>query len=271
VTGRTGEIDSAPPIALVTGASSGIGYDLARLLAADRHDLVLVARGAGRLAAISSELAAQHGIRALPLPADLSDPASPETIASALRERGLAVDILINNAGFGTYGPFASSDAARELAMLQVNIVSLVHLTRLFLPAMIERGRGRVLNVASTAAFQPGPLMSGYYASKAFVLHFSEALSNEVEGRGVTVTALCPGPTRTNFQIAAEIRASRLVRGSLMMDSGRVAREGYDAMLRGDPLVVPGFRNRMLSRAVRFLPRRLVTRMVRRFQDRAAT
>lgn len=257
--------------ALVTGASSGIGYDLARILAADRHDLVLVARSADRLRALADELAARHGIRALALPADLSDPAAPTAIMSALGERAVSIDILINNAGFGTYGPFASSDPARELAMLQVNIVSLVHLTRLVLPGMLERRAGRVLNVASTAAFQPGPLMAGYYASKAFVLHFSEALANELRGSGVTVTALCPGPTRTNFQVAAEMRASRLVRGPLMMDSLPVARAGYEAMLRGRPLIIPGLPNRIMSLAVRVLPRRLVTRMVRRFQDRVGT
>ena len=180
------------PTALVTGASSGIGLELATLLAKDRHDLVLVARGRERLDGVARGLTEEFGVAATVLPADLTDPSAPIDIALALAERKLAIDILVNNAGFGVYGFFAQTPLEKELAMIQVNITALTHLTKLLLPGMLERRRGRILNVASTAAFQPGPLMAVYYATKAYVLSFSEALANETAGTGVTVTALCP-------------------------------------------------------------------------------
>ena len=181
--------------ALVTGASAGLGAEFARLCAADGYDVVLVARSAPRLAALAASLASTYSVKARPLVADLSSPAAPPEIFAQMS--GTPVDLLINNAGFGVRGAYAETDWARESSLMQVNMVSLAHLTKLFLPEMLRRRSGRILNVASTAAFVPGPFMAVYYASKAFVLSFSEALSNEVEGTGVSVTVLCPGPTRT--------------------------------------------------------------------------
>jgi len=250
--------------ALITGASSGIGLDLASVFAADHWDVVLVARSEAKLRETSEGLARRHGVEARALRADLSDPGAPRAIAAWLRDRGVRVEALVNNAGFGVYGPFANTDLEAELNMIQVNVAALVHLTKLLLGGMLESGRGRILNVASTAAFQPGPLMAVYYASKSFVLSFSEALACELEGRGVAVTALCPGPTQTGFQTGADMQASRLVRGRLMMDSMSVARAGYDGLMRGETLVIPGVTNRLMAGVVRFVPRRTVTRFVRR-------
>ncbi len=255
--------------ALVTGASSGIGRDLARRFARDGHDLVLVARDSRRLTEVADELQKAHRVRAHVLVADLSDPGAPVAIMRWLEERQIRVDFLVNNAGYARSGQFAHSDLAQELAMMQVNMVALTHLTRLVLPGMIARRGGRILNVASTAAFQPGPLMAVYYATKAYVLSFSEALSNELHGSGVTVTTLCPGPTRTGFQAEAKIEGSRLVRGPLMMESAAVARSGYRGMMRGKPLVIPGALNWLLVQVVRITPRNLVTAISRALIENA--
>jgi hypothetical protein len=253
--------------ALITGASSGIGLELATLLARGGHDVVLVARSRERLEQIARGLAEEFRVSAAVFPADLSDPASPRRIGEELRARALTVDVLVNNAGFGVSGLFARTSLETELEMIRVNVCSLTHLTKLVLPGMLERGRGRILNVASTAAFQPGPLMAVYYATKAYVLSFSEALSNETAGTGVTVTALCPGPTLTEFQKRAGVEETRLFRSPLTRDTISVARAGYEAMMKGQRLVVPGLGNRMLVQAVRFTPRRLVTAITRRFQE----
>jgi uncharacterized protein len=253
--------------ALVTGASSGIGCDLARIFAQHGHDLVLVARREARLRALGEELKRSRGVQVTVLPADLSSPDAPERLAAGLLQRGIRVDLLVNNAGCGVYGPFDRTDLGAELAMIQINITSLTHLTKLLLPAMLARRQGRILNVASTAAFQPGPLMAVYYATKAYVLSFSEALANELLGSGVGVTALCPGPTRTEFQASAKIGSTRLVRGGLSMDSEAVARAGYKGLMSGRTLVIPGLKNRLLARSVSLLPRRAVTRVVRHFQE----
>jgi uncharacterized protein len=253
--------------ALVTGASGGIGEELARLLAADGRDLVLVARSLDKLEKLAEELGAKHGVRARALSKDLALAEAPQEIYDELTRDGVEVDVLVNNAGVGTYGPFAETDLRGTLGLLQVNVTALTHLTRLFLPAMIARRRGYVMQVASTAAFQPGPLMAVYYASKAYVLHFSEALSNETEGTGVVVSALCPGPTETGFVAAAGMGDSKLFdRGA--MDARTVAEAGYRGMLAGKTIVIPGLRNSLLARAVGFMPRRLVTRVVRRIQER---
>ena len=266
------DVRKDPQTALITGASSGIGADLARLFARDRYDLVLVARNGAKLQALSDELRRAHGIRAAVMGVDLAVPGTPENIARRLREQRIRIDVLVNNAGFGVYGPFGETDLEVELRMLQVNIVSLTHLTKLLLPGMLARRSGKILNLASTAAFQPGPLMAVYYASKAYVLHFSEALARELaDGSGITVTALCPGPTRTAFQAAAGLQKSRLVRGGLMMDSTNVARIGYDGLMRGKSVVIPGIRNRIVARFVRILPRDLATRLVRALHQRAAS
>jgi uncharacterized protein len=255
--------------ALITGASGGIGEALARRLARGGANLVLVARSEAKLQALAQELAARHGVAAHAIACDLADPAAPQQLADALESRGLNVEILVNNAGFASYGPFAELELAGELRMLQVNVVTLTHLTRLLLPGMVARRRGRILNVASTAAFMPGPLMAVYYATKAFVLSFSEALGNELQGSGVTVTALCPGPTATGFQARAQMEQSRLVRGRAIMGVDQVADAGYDAMLRGRAVVVPGLINRLQTLLPRLLPRAAVPPIVRRAQERS--
>ena len=253
--------------ALVTGASGGIGEELARLFAADGHDLVLVARSEDKLNALADELSGKHGVAARVLASDLSRPEAPREIFDRLNADSVRVDALVNNAGFGSYGLFAETELEKELDLLQVNVVALTHLTKLFLPGMIARGRGYVMQVASTAAFQPGPLMAVYYASKAYVLSLSEALANECEGTGVRVSALCPGPTETGFVAAAGMQESKLFeRGA--MTAREVAEEGYRGLLAGKTLVIPGLRNNLLARSIGFFPRGLVTKVVRGIQER---
>jgi short-subunit dehydrogenase len=247
--------------ALVTGASTGLGAEFAKLCAAGGYDVVLVARSAARLGEVAAELAKTYGVEARPLPADLSDPAAPSEIFAQLS--GTLVEILINNAGFGVRGPYAENDWKRESSLMQVNMVALAHLTKLFLPDMIRRGSGWILNIASTAAFVPGPFMALYYASKAFVLSFSEALSNEVQGTGVTVTVLSPGPTRTEFAKAAGVADSDLFHGPTM-GAAEVARIGYDAMMAGKSSVIAGARNRWMIRGTRLVPRSFVAAQTRK-------
>jgi len=255
--------------ALVTGASSGIGLDLAKRFAAEGHDVALVARSEGKLKELAAALEAEHQVRAHVVTADLAQPRAAETLVAALDARGIAVDVLVNNAGYALYGAFTETDLADELNMIQVNIVALTHLTKLLVRKMVARKEGRVLNVASTAAFQPGPLMAVYYATKAYVLSFSEALANELAGTGVTVTALCPGPTKTGFQARAQMEESKLVRGREIMTSETVARAGYTGLMKGKTVVIPGVGNRMMANAIRFLPRNTVTKLVRNAQERA--
>ncbi len=252
--------------ALVTGASSGIGYELAAILAEAGCHLVLVARDRDKLTELARTLQMQHGITATVIAKDLGVPSAPQDIAEELLGASITVDLLVNNAGFGSHGPFAEADLANQLNMVQVNVTALTHLTRLLLPGMIERRRGYILNVASTAAFQPGPLMAVYYATKAYVLSFSEALANEIQGSGVTVTALCPGPTTTEFQQRAGVGHTRLMRGRIA-DARSVALAGYREMLQGRTIVIPGFRNRLLAFVVRLLPRHIVTSIVRNIQE----
>jgi uncharacterized protein len=256
------------PTALVTGASSGIGLELAGLLARDRHDLVLVARSRGRLETLARGLAEEFGVRARVLAADLSGPSAPAAIAAALAADSTPIDVLVNDAGFGAHGLFAELPLEEQLAMIRLNVTALTHLTGLFLPAMLARRSGRILNVASTAAFQPGPLMAVYYATKAYVLSFSEALASETADTGVTVTALCPGPVATEFQKRAGTEKGVLVTGPLALPAKQVAEAAYRGMLRGRPLVIPGARNRMVVQALRVSPRRLVTKVSRKLQER---
>ena len=201
--------------------------------------------------------------------ADLSSPSSPRTIVETVAAQGREIDVLVNNAGYGLFGRFLETSLDTELDMIQVNIVALTHLTKLLVRKMVARKEGRVLNVASTAAFQPGPLMAVYYATKAYVLSFSEALANELVGTGVTVTALCPGPTKTGFQARAQMEESKLVRGKEIMTAETVARAGYAGLMKGKTVVIPGMSNKMMAQAVRFLPRNTVTKLVRNAQERA--
>lgn len=254
--------------ALVTGASSGIGLELARILAEHSYDVVLVARRGDVLERIAAELRATHGISATALPLDLSRSDAPGELARTLHERGIAVDVLVNNAGFGTRGQFTETSLDTELAMIQVNVSALTALTKLFLPTMVQRGHGRIMNVASTAAFQPGPMMAVYYATKAYVLSFSQAVAEEVRDTGVTITALCPGPTHTNFAKVAHMGTSRLFRSGLVMQSYPVARAGFDGMMRGERVVIPGLVNRIAALGATLAPRGLVTRLSRLVQER---
>jgi hypothetical protein len=247
--------------ALVTGASAGLGAELAKLCAAGGYDVVLVARSAARLAELAASLASAYGVQARPLVADLGSPSAPPEIFAQMS--GTPVDILINNAGIGVRGAYAETDWAKEANLLQVNLVAPAHLTKLFLPEMVRRRGGRILNVASTAAFVPGPFMAMYYASKAFVLSFSEALANEVQGTGVSVTVLCPGPTRTEFAAAAGIVDSNLFDGPTM-GAAEVARIGYDAMMAGKSSVIAGARNRWMMRGARLIPRSWVAATTRK-------
>ncbi len=243
--------------ALVTGASSGIGLELARLLAADGYALTLVARNEQALEALADELGGAQVVVA-----DLGVPGAVASVVSAAPD----VDVLVNNAGVGDYGPFNATNPAKTAAMLQLNTSALTELTRAYLPGMLERGHGRVLNIASTAAFQPGPLMAVYYATKAYVLSFSEAVAEEVRGSGVTITALCPGPTASGFQAGAAMEDSKLVKGRKLPTAAAVAKAGYKALQRGDAIKVVGINNKVLASSVRFTPRPIIRRLVHRMQ-----
>jgi short-subunit dehydrogenase len=250
--------------ALVTGASSGIGAALAKLCAADGYSLILVARREDRLVQLAADLAAAHGIQARVLAADLADAAAPQVIFA--QTRGEPIDILINNAGFGLHGPFRQTDWAAESRLLQVNVAALAHLTKLWLPDMVGRRTGRILNVASTAAFVPGPFMAMYYASKAFVVSFSHAVANELKGTGVTVTVLCPGPTRTEFEAVSGAGDTNLFRGPVMSATD-TAREGYAAMMAGKTEWIAGARNRWMIRGTRLAPRTMLAGIARRLNS----
>jgi short-subunit dehydrogenase len=250
--------------ALITGASSGIGAEFAKLCAARGYDIVLVARRVERMEQLAADLAVRHGIDARVLAADLAQETAPDEIVHVLE--GRPIDVLINNAGFGVNGPFSRTDWKEERELLQVNVIALVRLTKLILPQMLRRGSGRILNVASTAAFVPGPFMAMYYASKAFVFSFSLAIANEVANTGVTVTALCPGPTTTEFSEAAGIAGSKLFRGPVM-SAAEVAREGFDAMLEGKAEIIAGARNRWMMLGTRLAPRSMLASLARRLNS----
>jgi short-subunit dehydrogenase len=253
--------------ALITGASSGIGLELARVFAKNRHDVVLVARSESKLRTLADEVRAS-GIRAHVIVSDLSTPGTVQVLTDRVRGLGVEVDILVNNAGYGLFGPFLETALEAELAMIQVNVVALTELTKLLLPGMVARKRGRVLNLASTAAFLPGPLMAVYYATKAYVLSFTEAIATELEGTGVTVTALCPGPTASGFQAAANLEESKLVAGKRLPAAREVAEAGYEAMMAGKTVFVPGLSNKLTVLTPRIFPRRLVARIVQKVQER---
>jgi len=246
--------------ALITGASSGIGAAMARVFASEGYGLALVARTEAALNTLADELRATYGIPVTVAPRDLAQPGAAQAIFETLQQANVTLDALVNNAGFASYGPFAQADLRNELNEMQVNMVALAALTRLFLPGMVERKQGGVLNVASTAAFQPGPGMAVYCASKAFVLSFSEALAYEVHDKGVHVTALCPGGTQSAFFDRAQMQKSRFVRGRLM-DAVTVARAGYEGLLHGKSVVIPGTGNRLLAWSTRLFPRNMVTRV----------
>ncbi len=256
--------------ALVTGASGGIGFQLARLLAKDQHDLILVDIREKQLMEAKQQLLENWpGLQVETITADLSEKGVAERIQQTLLEKGRRVDVLINNAGFGTLGFFLDTSWEKESQMINLHIHTLTHLTKLFLPGMAERGHGKVLNVASLAGFMPGPLTAVYNASKAYVLAFSEAIANEVRGRGVTVTVLCPGLTPTGFQAAVGVGDPELTANRWISTSAEeVALTGYRAMQRGRTIAIPGTINKLLVQAHRFLPRDMAARMVRWAQEK---
>jgi short-subunit dehydrogenase len=252
---------------LITGASAGIGAELARIVAERGGNLLLTARREARLAALAEELRKAHRVRVETLPADLAAPETPAALAETAKAHGLDIVTLYNNAGFGLRGAFAEQPLARIIEMIEVNVTALTRLTGVFLPPMLERREGGIVNIASVAAFEPGPFMAVYYASKAYVLSFSEALSYELRGSGVTVTAICPGPTESEFGEIAGLAASRLGR-SATMSSLEVARLAVDGHRAGKRLVVPGAGNAMVPLAARLLPRGLMLRLIAHLQRR---
>jgi short-subunit dehydrogenase len=253
--------------ALITGGSGGIGFEIAKVLARDGFDIVIVARKRETLEGAAGQLVGKFGGRVQVFAADLRLSNAPQAIADFLHNENIPIEVLVNNAGFGLGGGFADTDLRRELDMIQVNIAALTHLTKLFLPAMIKRRSGRVMNLASTAAFQPGPLMAVYYASKAYVLSFSEALAEELRNTGVTVTALCPGPTATEFAATAQVTKSRLFSAFGMADPAEVAKFGVAAMMHGRRVAIPGIKNKIIAQSNRFAPREVVARISRMIQE----
>jgi short-subunit dehydrogenase len=256
-------MDSKTQTVLITGASGGIGYELAKLFARDHYNLVLVARSTDRLNSVAAEFQAQFGIAVKAIALDLAAVPAPKFLFDQLQREGVAVDVLVNNAGFGVFGEFAGRPEEEILGQIQLNVMALTHLTRLFLPPMLERRSGKIMNVASTAAFQPGPLMAVYYATKAYVLSFSEALANEVAGSGVVVSCFCPGATDTEFQKRAGMENSRLFKKIGAMNVETVARDGYRGLMAGRTVIFSGLQNRLVAKSVRFAPRKLVTAVSR--------
>jgi short-subunit dehydrogenase len=253
--------------ALITGASSGIGVDLAECFARDGYDLILTARSEQALREVGQRLADKYRVRATPVAQDLGAIGGGVKLAEAIRQRGLPVDVLVNNAGYGVAGAFSQSDMAAELGMIDLNIRALVELTRVYWTDMLAKRSGGVLNVASTAAFQPGPLMATYYASKAFVLSFSEALWEEARGTNVRVSCLCPGPTVSNFRVRAGTDKKKLSRASAPMSSAEVAELGYRAWKDDKRVEVTGLRNRVMAAVIPFLPRKALLGVVRNLQS----
>ena len=251
------------PTALITGASSGIGRSLARLFARDGYDLVLVARRADALQELASEIAEAHGVRTRAFAVDLARSDGARVLHAMLEADRLAIDVLVNNAGFGLQGAFAALPVERQLEMIQLNVTTLTDLTGRLLPGMLQRGTGGILNVGSTAGFQPGPYMAVYYATKAYVNSFSEALAEELSGSPLLVSCLAPGPTATGFAAEAGVADTPLFGGEVMAVD-EVARIGYDGWKAGKALVVAGRRNRLRALTVRLAPRSLVRKAVSR-------
>lgn len=250
---------------MITGASEGLGREFARLFAHEGYPLVLVARNQNRLKTLAEELNASGRIDIRVFSKDLSDAASADELKSLFEDQKITVDILVNNAGFGVHGLFHDTDWKTTEAMLNLNMITLTRLTRLFLPEMLRCGRGKILNVASTAAFQPGPLMACYFASKAYVLSFTMALAEELRGTGITVTAFCPGPTRTQFQKRSCTENIR--ENSFAMEVAPAARAAYRGLMSGKRLVIPGFTNKLLAILVRLFPKSLVIRISRFLEE----
>ncbi len=252
------------PLAVITGASGGIGLELARVFAREGFDLVLIARTAGALERVADELKIQFGRQAVVLAEDVSLADSPARIFAAAP----TADVLINNAGFGLLGKFAETDYDKQINSIDLNVTALTALTRLYLPPMIKRGSGRILNVASTAAFQAGPLMTVYYATKAYVLSFTEGIAEELKGTGVTATALCPGPVITGFQSRAGLIGTKLTSSPLVMTAVEVAEYAYSATMADKVIAIPGIGNRIFAWSTRMVPRAWTRKIARSLQER---
>jgi short-subunit dehydrogenase len=256
------------PTVLITGASSGFGVEFTHLFASDGWNVVMVARGGAAMETVAQEVEERDGVEVTVLPKDLSRAGAAADLVASLDQRGLTVDALVNNAGFSTYGEFWHDDARAQSDMLQVNVVALTELSRLLLPGMVERGRGRVLNLGSVGSFVPAPMTAAYAATKAYVLSLSLAMAEELRGTGVTVTCLCPGPTETGFQERAEMGDSALIRGRQLPDAREVARAGYAALMSGKPYLVTGGSSKAFAFGTRFLPRTTTARIAGRSQRR---
>ena len=250
------------PVVLITGASGGIGKALSEEFAKNGYDLILAARGIEKMQAHAADLQKRFSIRVTAIGADLEKPKGAEQLHAEIKKSGKVLTALVNNAGYGVFGDFKDSALGSELAMMQLNMNTVVVLTKLFLPDLLAT-RGKILNIASTAAFQPGPYMAVYCATKSFVLSFSEAIASELEGTGVTVTALCPGPTASGFQDKANLGNSTLIKGKKLPTSEAVAAMGYRAMLRGQRVYIPGIVNWVMAQSMRFTPRDLATKVVK--------
>ena len=255
--------------ALVTGASSGIGLELAREFAKNKIDVVLVARNEARLNEVATELSKTYGIRTYVMAIDLSKPDAADGIFQRVRKENLFIEYLVNNAGFGDLALFADADWKKLESMISLNVMTLTQFCHLFIGEMKEKKLGKILNVASTAAFQPGPLMAVYYATKAYVLSFSEAINNELKDDGITVTVLCPGPTLSGFWDASAASDSKLVKGKKIAASADVAIYGYKAMMSGKSVAIHGFMNRMMALSGKFAPRKLVIAIARKMTEKA--
>lgn len=254
--------------ALITGASSGIGLELAKIHAQKGHNLVLVARSEQKLNDLKKDLETQNNIRATVIALDLSHPEAAQQLFDITENQSIQVDYLINNAGFGDFEEFSKSDLNKAMQMIDLNIKSLTILTKLYLDGMLERKSGKIMQLASTASFQPGPLMAVYYATKHYVLAFSEAIAEELKGSGVTVTALCPGPTASGFQNAADLGDSKLVKDKKLPTSAEVADYGYKSMMKGKRVAIHGFQNKLMAFSVRFTPRSWVTALVKKLSEK---
>lgn len=249
--------------ALITGASSGIGYELSQIFAKNQYHLVMVARGGDKLQEIQNFLTNKYQVNVIVISQDLTKHNAPQMLFDTLNQQQIQIDVLVNSAGFGDYGFFVESSWEKMQQMIQLNIMTVTHLTRLFLPGMIQRGQGKILNLGSTASFQPGPLMAVYFATKAYILSFTEAIANEIQGTGVTATVLCPGPTESGFQVTANQQASKFIKGKKLAKAAEVAQLGYQALTQGKTVVVHGFANKLLIFSNRLVPRNLVTHSVR--------
>ncbi len=255
--------------ALITGASNGIGLELAKVHATKGDNLVLVARNKTKLEELQRELEEQYGVDVLAVEKDLSIKNAAQEVYDETNQKGIQIDFLVNNAGFGDYGMFYKNDWEKEQKMIELNITTLTQFTKLYLQDMVKRNSGKIMNVASTAAFQPGPMMAVYFATKAYVLHFSEAIANELKDKNITVTALCPGATESGFQAVASMEDSKLVKGKKLPSSRTVAQYGYRAMMKGKTVAIHGFINAILANSVRLMPRNIVTTITRSIQNKA--